>query len=140
MTKFFDANVHSLTQEINNYVGVEPHNINIKYVITPHIGMSTIPNSNNVNAQNQNLPTHEFHSLLQKMNDECHLISDDVMFRKKQNPNEPLHLFLTKGVGTFKTFTLTLLIEGLLYFYSKHLQLYPSKKNIIHDIHLKSNI
>jgi len=29
-------------------------------------------------------------------------IFDDVMFKKK-NPNEPLHLFITKGVGTSKT-------------------------------------
>ncbi len=25
---------------------------------------------------------------------------------KKQNPNEPLHLFINEGVGTSKTFTL----------------------------------
>jgi hypothetical protein len=29
------------------------------------------------------LPTHEFQSLLQKMNIEQHFIFDDVMFRKK---------------------------------------------------------
>jgi hypothetical protein len=29
-------------------------------------------------------------------------IFDDVMFKKK-NPNEPLHLFIIKGVGTSKT-------------------------------------
>jgi hypothetical protein len=67
MTKFFDANVHSPPQKTNNYFGVEPYNINTKYVITPHIGMST---SNNANAQDQILSTHEFHSLFQKMNNE----------------------------------------------------------------------
>jgi hypothetical protein len=82
--------------------------------------MSTIHDSNNVDAQNKILPTHEFHSLLQKMNNECHLISDDVMFRGKNNPNEPLHLFLTRGVGICKIFTLMLLIQGLLCFYDKH--------------------
>jgi hypothetical protein len=79
MTKFFDVNVHFLPQEITNCVGVESYNINVKHVNTPHIGMSTIPNSNNVNAQNQILHTHEFHSLRQKMNNECHLISDDAI-------------------------------------------------------------
>jgi hypothetical protein len=45
MIKFFDANVHFPPQKITNYIGVEPYNINTEYVITPHIGMSTIPNS-----------------------------------------------------------------------------------------------
>jgi hypothetical protein len=52
------------------------------HVITPCIGMSTIPNSNNVDAQDQILPTNEFHSLLEKMNNKC-LIFDDIVFRKK---------------------------------------------------------
>jgi len=115
MTKFFDANVHSPPQEIINCIGIETYNINIEYVITPHIGyISTIFDSNNVDAQDQNLPTHEFHSLLQKKNIDQFFIFDYVMFRKKQNPNEPLHLFITGGAGTGKTFMLMLLIPGLL--------------------------
>jgi hypothetical protein len=84
MTKCFDANVHSPPQKMTNYIGVEPHNINTKYVITPHISMSTIPNSNNVDTQDQNFPTHEFHSLFQKMNNEQHLTFLDVIFREKK--------------------------------------------------------
>jgi hypothetical protein len=80
MIKFLDANVHFPPKEITNYFGVEPYNINIKYDITPHIGMSTIPNSNNVDAQNQIFFTHEFPSLLQKMNNECCLLFNDVIF------------------------------------------------------------
>jgi hypothetical protein len=68
MTKFSNAKVHFPPQENTNYIGVEPYNINIEYVITPHIGMSTIFYSNNIDAQDQILPTHEFHSLFQKMN------------------------------------------------------------------------
>jgi hypothetical protein len=71
-------------QKITNYIGVEPYNINTEYVITPHIGMSTNPNSNNVDAQDQILPTHEFHSLFQKMNNEQHIIYPDVIFRGKK--------------------------------------------------------
>jgi hypothetical protein len=84
MTKFSNANVHSPPEEITNYIGIETYNINTKYVITPHRGMTTIFNSNNVDTQDQILPTHEFDSLLQKMNIEQHFIFDDVMFRKKQ--------------------------------------------------------
>jgi hypothetical protein len=63
---------------------VEPYNITIEYVITPHISISIILDSNNVDAQNQFLLTHEFHSLFQKMNNEQCLVFYDVMFRKKK--------------------------------------------------------
>ncbi len=52
------------------------------YVIAPCIGVSTIPDSINVDAQDHILPTNEFHSLLQKINNECHIFYE-VMFRKK---------------------------------------------------------
>ncbi len=107
-------------QEITNCIGVEPYKINTKYVITPHIGMSTIFNSNNVDAQDQIFFTHEFHSLLQKMNNERCLLFNDVVFKIKQNPNEPLHLFIITHVGKSKTFMLMLLIQGLFYYYNKH--------------------
>jgi hypothetical protein len=96
--------------------------------------MSTIFDSYNVDAQDQIFPTHEFHSLLQKMNIEQCIIFNDVMFKKKQNPNEPLHMFFIEGVGIGKTFMLMLLIQGLLCFYYKHPQSNLSK-NIIHDMH-----
>jgi hypothetical protein len=64
------------------------------------------------------------------MNVEC-LIFNDLMFRKKKNSNEPLHLFITKGVGINKFFMLMLLIEGLLHFYNKHLQSDLFKKKVL---------
>jgi hypothetical protein len=70
-------------QEIINCIEVEPYNINIEYVITPHIGMSTILGSNNFDTQYQILPIHEFQSLLQQMNIEC-LIFNDLMFSKNK--------------------------------------------------------
>jgi len=81
--------------------------------------MSTIIDSNNVDAQDQILPTHGFHSLFQKMNNE-RLTFYDIMFMKKQNPNEPLHLLITKGASACKKIMLMFLIEGLLCFYNKH--------------------
>ncbi len=84
ITIFFYGNVHFPPQEITNYIGIEGYNINIEYVITSHIGMNTILDSNNVDAQDQILPTHKFHSLLQKMNIEQHLMFDNIMFRKNK--------------------------------------------------------
>jgi hypothetical protein len=41
------------------------------------------------------------------------LIFDDVMYRKKLYLNISICLFLTRGVGTQKTFTLKLIIQIL---------------------------
>jgi hypothetical protein len=50
---------------------------------------------------------------------------------KKQNPNEPIHLFITGAANTSKTFTLMLLVQTLIHFYNKHLDSNPlTKKNL----------
>jgi hypothetical protein len=82
MDKFSNANVGFSSQNITNYIGVEPYNICNEYIVNPCIGVSIIPYSTNADVQDQIMPTHEFHSLLQKMNNEQHLF-DDVMYRKK---------------------------------------------------------
>jgi hypothetical protein len=46
--------------------------------------------------------------------------NDNVMYRKKQNPNEPIHLFIIGGASTCKTLTLMFLIQALIHFYDKH--------------------
>jgi len=53
------------------------------------------------------------------------------MFRRKKNPNEPLHLFIIGGVGIGKNFMLMLLIQGLVHFYNKHLELDLFKKKAL---------
>jgi hypothetical protein len=40
------------------------------------------------------------------MNNEKCFIFDDVMYREKKIPNEPIHLSITRSVGTSKNFTL----------------------------------
>jgi hypothetical protein len=45
------------------------------------------------------------------------------------NPNESIHLFITKGASIGKTFTLILLIQVLISFYNEHRQSNPWKKN-----------
>jgi hypothetical protein len=63
----------------------------------------------------------EYRYLLRQLNDEERLIFDDFMHKKRLYPHEPIHLFLTGGTGTRKTFTLKLIIEGLLHLYNKEL-------------------
>ncbi len=81
MDKFPNTNIRFSSQNINDSTGVEPYNICNEYIINPCIGVSTILNSTNIDVQDQIMPTHEFHSLLQKMNNEC-FIFDDVMYKK----------------------------------------------------------
>ncbi len=61
------------------------------------------------------------------MNIEC-LIFDDFMYRGKKNLNEKTHLFITKNANIGKNFTLMFLIQVLLHFCNKHLQLDPLRK------------
>jgi hypothetical protein len=48
------------------------------------------------------------------------------------NPIEPLSIFLTSGAGIGKTFTLMVIIQGLLHFYLKqNKDLDPSKQIVL---------
>ncbi len=78
---------------------MEPYNIWNEYIVNPCIGVSIIFYSTNLDVHDQILLTHEFHSLLQKMNNEQCFIFDCVIY-KKQIPNEPIHLFIIRGVST----------------------------------------
>ncbi len=82
MNKFPNANIGVFSQDIIDYTIMEPYNIFNEYIVNPCIGVSTIPDSTNIEVQDQIMPTHEFHSLLRKMNNED-LIFDDVMYPKK---------------------------------------------------------
>ncbi len=64
MDKFLNANIRFSSQNIIDCTKVEPYNICNEYIVNPRIGVSIIPNSTNINVQNQIMPTHEFHSLL----------------------------------------------------------------------------
>ena len=65
------------------------------------------------------------------MNIEQRAIYDDLMYRKCINSNDPIHLFLTGGAGTGKTFTLQLIVQGLLRFYHGDLQSDPLKPKVL---------
>jgi len=56
----------------------------------------------------------EYHSSFIQLNEEQRLIFNDVMQKKKLYPNTLICLFLTRGVGIGKTFTLELIIQGLI--------------------------
>jgi hypothetical protein len=49
---------------------------------------------------------------------------------ENKNPNEPIHLFTTRGVGTSKTFTLMFLVQALIHFYNRHSNLDPLKRKL----------
>ncbi len=98
---------------------MEPYKICNEYIVNPCIGVSTIPYLTNIDVQGQIMHTHEFHSLLQKMKNERFLIFYDVMYRKN-NFKWTIHLFITIGASTCKTFTLMFFIQVLIHFHSIH--------------------
>jgi hypothetical protein len=56
----------------------------------------------------------EYHNLLIQLNEEQRLIFDDIMHRKQLCLDTPICLFLTWDLRIGKTFTLKLIIQGLL--------------------------
>jgi hypothetical protein len=63
------------------------------------------PNSTNIDVQDQIMPTHEsIHYFKKWIMNILYLMMSHI--EKKQNPNEPIHLFINGGVGMGKIFTL----------------------------------
>jgi hypothetical protein len=56
----------------------------------------------------------EYRSLLKQLNEEQRLIFDDVMHRNQLYFDTLICLYLTRGVRIGKTFTLKLIIQGIL--------------------------
>jgi hypothetical protein len=85
MDKFPNANIGFTSQNITNYIGMEPYNICNEFIVNPCIGVSINLHSLNMDAQDQIMPTHEFdNSLFQKLNNE-RFIFDDVMYRNNKS-------------------------------------------------------
>jgi hypothetical protein len=82
MDKFSNVDIGFSSQNIIDCIGVEPYNICNEYIVNPCTGVSNIPNSTNIDVQDKFMPIHEFHSLLQKKNNEQQFIFDDVMYKK----------------------------------------------------------
>jgi hypothetical protein len=83
MDKFPNANIGFSSQNIIDHTGVESYHICNEYIVNPCVGVSTILDSTNIDVHDQIMPTHEFDSLLEKMNNEQCFIFDDIMYRKK---------------------------------------------------------
>jgi hypothetical protein len=83
MDKFCNVNIGFSSQNITNCIGVKPYNICNEYIVNPCISVSTILDSTDIDVQDQIMSTHEFRSLLQKMNNEQCLIFYDVMYKKQ---------------------------------------------------------
>jgi len=66
MDKFPNVDIGFSLQNIIDCIRMEPYNICNEYIVNACISVSTIPESTNIDVQDQIMPTHEFHSLLQK--------------------------------------------------------------------------
>jgi hypothetical protein len=74
MNKFPNVVIGFSSQNNTDCIGMEPYNICNECIVNPFISVSTILDSTNIDVQDQIMPTHQFHSLLQKMNNEQCLI------------------------------------------------------------------
>jgi len=52
----------------------------------------------------------KYQSMLRQLNEEYIYIFDNIMYRKQMYHNIQIHIFLTRGVGASKNFTLKLII------------------------------
>ncbi len=69
-----------------------------------------------------------FSDMVRSLNEEQHIIFDYILYKKWMNTNESLSIFLTSGAAKGKTFTLMIIILGLLQFYfEQNKDLDPSK-------------
>jgi archaellum biogenesis ATPase FlaH len=73
----------------------------------------------------------EYHNLCKKLNEEQRLIFDDIMHKKQLYLDTPICLFLIGDVGTGKTFTLKLIIQGLLRLYNKDMSFDLTKTKVL---------
>jgi hypothetical protein len=79
----------------------------------------------------------KYQNMFKQLNEEQKLMFDNIMYRKKMYSNISIHIFLTRGVGIGKTFTLKLIIQGLLQIY-KDLSFNLTKiKHYLWHLHVK---
>ena len=73
-----------------------------------------------------------FFDMRRKLNKEQAAIAKDILTKKKKAPNELIHLFLTGGAGTGKTFTAIAIFQSLVRMYNSRIEYDPLKlKGII---------
>ena len=67
----------------------------------------------------------EFFAIRRQLNQEQARIVKDVLRKKKCDPNKPIHLFLTGGAGTGKTFTAKAIFQSLVRYYNAEMDYDP---------------
>ena len=73
----------------------------------------------------------EYINMLRLLNKEQMAIYDVIMYKKRVHFDEPIYLFLTRGVGIGKTFTLQAIVQGLLRMHHKNIKYNPLKSKAL---------
>jgi hypothetical protein len=111
MDKFPNANLGFSSQNIINYTRVEPYNIYNEYIVNSLFLIQPIL----MLKIKSYLPINSIHYFKKRIMNSLYLLMSCT--EKKQNPNEPIHLFITRGASIGKTFTLMFLIQALICFF-----------------------
>jgi hypothetical protein len=112
----------------------------ILFVITKEIELYVVSYENFAKSKNQNvenkLLTHnvlqrinefmtykKFFLHMRQLNNEQKVIGDDIIYQKIKNLTKPIHIFFIGGARIKKTFILMCIIQNILQYYTKQLQM-----------------
>ncbi len=111
---------------------IDKYDLALDIHVKPRLGNTSCQSSDLHKFRNVDLMEKEqFFELLCLLNIEQRAIYDDIMYKKRIKTNDSIHLFLTGGANTGKTFTLQLIVQGLLRFYHSDLQSNPLKPKVL---------
>ncbi|XP_059077054.1 uncharacterized protein LOC131876217 [Cryptomeria japonica] len=85
------------------------------------------PNAFKISQHPQIMDNNDYYKLRQMLNKEQQTIVKDIIMKKLKNIKAPLHLFLTGGAGTGKTFTAKAIYQALLRIYNNSIDNDPEK-------------
>ena len=91
---------------------IEKYDLALDIHVKPRLSHTSYQTSDQHKFRNVDLMEKEqFFELLGRLNIEQRAIYDDIMYRKRIKSNDSIHLFLTGGADTGKTFTLQLIVQ-----------------------------
>lgn len=125
-TKNDDMDAQTLT--VNKHKKIEQYDIQKDIQHKVHKIQSGIHyNTFKSNHHPQIMDNNEYYKLRQMLNREQQAIIKDIVKKKIKNNKNLLHLFLTGGAGTGKTFTAKAIYQALLRIYNKYIDSDPNK-------------
>jgi hypothetical protein len=91
-------------------MNIEKYDLATNIIIGPHFNNTYKNKIQDSNCILELMKDEEYFKILRLLNEEKRAIFDDIMYKKRIYANEPIYLFLTRGAGTGKTFSLQTIV------------------------------